>query len=578
MDLRPFDAHACGAWIVTGRLGLLMLLLVAGCNRQTGTQTDVVFHVAPTTRPNADRLRITFFGPDADESPRTEPVVRADPAAGGLTGSLIARFPVRPRGGDARRTFEVRGELLEDGEPVLTVRAGGGFVDGEHRAIHVWFHPECEGLTDCGAGRTCDRGTCVGACFESVDAASEPNLEPPLCAECQRCEANRCVDLPDTSPCGCGGQACSRGACVQTPAVDTVRLGFGHGCAIVGRSPYCWGDAHAERIAAPSERPVEVMGVEGAMRVATEEAGTCVVGIADGEVPFRTCWGFNPGGRLGLGDTTSDVLPPTNAPTSDPDWIDIAAGNAIYCGIDRTRRLYCWGGGEFGIGDGPGMPWSSVTLMTEETGWRALDVEWLHGCAVHQDGRVMCFGYNDQLQLGLADPLAIGPHIVESRGTPMEGVTDLDVAKTRSCVVRSGQLWCWGTESAGPQAEPERIDERDGWTAVAVGLRFVCGLRDEGELHCRGGNERGQLGLGDVNDRDSFERVSRTRDQRFRTVFARDESACAIDLGGALWCWGDNLANTFDVDGGDAKVPGLLGVGADAGEFVTRPERVCFPL
>lgn len=547
----------------------------AGCNRRTGTQTDVVFHVAPTTRPNATQLRITFFGPDASESPRTEPVVRGDPEAA-LTTSRIARFPIRPRDNDASRTFEVLAELLEDEEPVLRVRANGGFVDGEHRAIHVWFHPECEGVEDCGAGRTCDRGTCVGACFESLDAASEPTSGVPLCGECQRCEAARCVDLPEASPCGCEGQTCSSGTCVQAPAARSVRLGFGHGCAVVGQELHCWGDPHAMRLLSRSDRPLMVPGTEGAMGVATEEAGTCVVGVADGEVPFRTCWGFNSGGRLGLGDTTSEVLPPTSAPASDPDWIDIAAGNGFYCGIDRTRRLYCWGGGQFGIGDGPGMPWSEVTLMTEETGWRTLDVEWLHGCALHQDGRVMCFGYNDQLQLGLADPLAIGPHVVEVGGEPLRGVTDLDVAKTRSCVVRQGELWCWGTESAGPQAEPIRVDDRAGWSSVAIGLQHLCGLRDEGELHCRGRNERGQLGLGDVADRDSFQRVARVHDQRFRSVFARDESACAIDLGGALWCWGENLANTFDADGRNAEVPGLLGVGPDAGELVARPRRLCF--
>ena len=58
-------------------------------------------------------------------------------------------------------------------------------------------------VADCGEGRTCENGTCVGACVEPAEAGSSGET-PPVCSECETCGGGKCVAVADGSACGCG--------------------------------------------------------------------------------------------------------------------------------------------------------------------------------------------------------------------------------------------------------------------------------------------------------------------------------------------------------------------------------------
>lgn len=546
-------------------------LLAAACQTYPATQTLVFLHAEPTTAAEADELRVTVYSAGVEVAPaRVEPVDR--------TLSQLARIPLAPRDSDATRTFEVLAELLADGQPVLTVRIAGGYVDREVREIHAWLHPECEGLDDCGAGRTCARGLCVASCFDGALAEDAPTESRPRCGECARCEQDRCAPLDDGAVCGCGeGQnECRDGLCVATPEVASFDLSRGHACAIRGGSLYCWGQRHAGRLLEDSDVPLEVPGIMRAAHVAAADASTCVTWVTGGPTFHRTCWGYNVDGRLAVDVPDDAIIPPTEAPASDPDFQTVEGGLEFYCGLDRAGRIWCWAGtGRYAVGEPGDLPWTTPMQIHPEDQWAVLDVDWQNGCAVHQDGRLLCWGQNANQQLARADPDSVEPDLVrDADGQLLAGFTDVGVWEARTCGVREGELWCWGASltDEGRILPPTRMGERADWVEVDVGQRYACGLRSEGELYCIGDNSDARLGLGDETDRDAFERVALTEDQRFREVTLDQGTSCAIDEGGSLWCWGDDICGNPSGD----DLPGLLGLGPLPTTYVTRPRRVCF--
>ncbi len=91
------------------------------------------------------------------------------------------------------------------------------------------------------------------------------------------------------------------------------------------------------------------------------------------------------------------------------------------------------------------------------------------------------------------------------------------------------------------QAHPEIIAALRGdgrWRALSSGGSHSCGIADDGSLWCWGGNEHGQLGVGDTDHRDRPARVGSQSD--WIQVSAGRTHSCGIREGGSLWCWGQS--------------------------------------
>lgn len=148
-------------------------------------------------------------------------------------------------------------------------------------------------------------------------------------------------------------------------------------------------------------------------------------------------------------------------------------------------------------------------------------------CAVGGDGRVYCWGYDDNAprdpappdcwQEGershghpppggppphpMPDPCAPRPH-VDRAPIAIEGVTDaVDVAvgwRPFACaVVRDGRVWCWGANDPGTLGDGTRVSRmhaapviglRDRVEQLAVGSYGVCVRYADGSVDCWGGH------------------------------------------------------------------------------------------
>ncbi|AKF85338.1 hypothetical protein MFUL124B02_11390 [Myxococcus fulvus 124B02] len=163
-----------------------------------------------------------------------------------------------------------------------------------------------------------------------------------------------------------------------------------------------------------------------------------------------------------------------------------------------------------------------VAIRVRETVPTAVVAGETHACAVFMDGRVKCWGAHRAGALGLGtsgnrgdDPNEMGgklPFVGLGTG---QRVTSLDVGRNSTCaLLASGAVKCWGgndwgqlglgdTEARGD--DPGEMDDAlpavdlgTGRTAksVAVGSGHACAILDDDSVKCWGTNGFGQLGLG----------------------------------------------------------------------------------
>ncbi len=123
-----------------------------------------------------------------------------------------------------------------------------------------------------------------------------------------------------------------------------------------------------------------------------------------------------------------------------------------------------------------------------------------------------------------------------------------------ACAVRSGALYCWGSNATGElgtgtagglENRPIRVDAQN-WVSVRAGYACTCGLLTDGHVLCWGDNTEGQLGQGDFNPRPTATAVSLPSPAS--SVSLRSTHACAILIDGSLWCWGNNFEGQLGQD------------------------------
>jgi alpha-tubulin suppressor-like RCC1 family protein len=200
------------------------------------------------------------------------------------------------------------------------------------------------------------------------------------------------------------------------------------------------------------------------------------------------CWGTNNSGVLGLGDEQSRGSSPShmgdNLPTVDlgsgKTAIRVSANFLHTCALLNDGSVKCWGDnslGRLGLGDtairgdGPNEMGDNLPVVDLGAGQLAMELSagFSHTCAILQDGRLKCWGYNDIGQLGLFDP-----ENPQAGDEPNEMGDDLPVVDLGAGALVSG---------------------------IAADQSFTCALLEESRIKCWGGNQYGELGLGDTDHR-----------------------------------------------------------------------------
>lgn len=183
-----------------------------------------------------------------------------------------------------------------------------------------------------------------------------------------------------------------------------------------------------------------------------------------------------------------------------------------------------------------------------------------------------------------------GANVVDVLVTCANAYTTLqiDVGSYSSCaLLNNNQLKCWGWNAYGQLAQGDTVDRGDDTSEMGnaltqidvrtprtvvqmeTGGEHACAVLDNGRIRCWGRNDRGQLGLGDADNRgdapgemgDNLPSVDLGSGRSALQVAVGNQHSCALLDNGGVKCWGRNdygqLGQGHNFDKGDG--PNELG-------------------
>lgn len=207
-------------------------------------------------------------------------------------------------------------------------------------------------------------------------------------------------------------------------SITDVTAGGRHSCALFSDSTIqCWGSNDDLQLGRTSEqqpfnaepKPVENLFLKAGAKVTSISSGesyTCIL-ISDDTVQ---CWGYNNASALGRPSET--VIKSAEPKLADglvfPAGVTIASlavGAHHNCVHLSDNSVRCWGDNSYGeLGQDPDTLEQSATAvfisgLSPGTGASLVSITsaWTHTCALFSDSIVMCWGQNDDNQLGRDD-------------------------------------------------------------------------------------------------------------------------------------------------------------------------------
>ncbi len=327
---------------------------------------------------------------------------------------------------------------------------------------------------------------------------------------------------------------------------DTMDGGGGSTCVLRATGALaCWGSNGSGQLGdgtmTTSMAPVLVRSLAAPMTsVSTAQGATCAR-RASGEI---SCWGSATYGKLGNNSNVgSEAYPIGHWSLENAGAVGLGAAHA--CARSASGSVSCWGRGDlFGsLGDGTVTDsWTSVLVSGLST-VSSIGIGYSHGCAVRTTGDVLCWGRNDQGQ--------IGDGTTTQRNTPvpvtLSNVSEVALGTLHTCArTASGSVFCWGDDSAGQlgddatlldQTLPVQVSGIGSAVEIVAGEMHSCARLATGEVRCWGQGGSGRLGNGSTVDAPVPVVVSGGVTD-FVDLHAGSRHTCGVRATGAVMCWG----------------------------------------
>ena len=132
---------------------------------------------------------------------------------------------------------------------------------------------------------------------------------------------------------------------------------------------------------------------------------------------------------------------------------------------------------------------------------------------------------------------------------PLKHFISIDAGYLHGCGVRADNSgWCWGGNDDGQVGIGNRSKENFpveilgsiSWSHIEAGHVHSCGIALNKKVYCWGNGENGEIGNG--NTVDQLQPVAISSTDNFTDITIGNSFACGIKTDDSLWCWGDNYA------------------------------------
>lgn len=265
-------------------------------------------------------------------------------------------------------------------------------------------------------------------------------------------------------------------------------------CALTTEgAAWCWGQVEVDRFVAT---PEEVGGGHVFARIVTNWH-TCALTAAGSAY----CWGSNESHQLGAGTDEYSIAEPLPV-VGGHVFTAISPGMAHTCAVDTDGVAWCWGNNPSGeLGDGETTPRGQPEPVLTEQRFVDIGAGNDHSCALTGNGEVWCWGSNAELQLGRSD---VDGSTIPVKVSGVRRFTKLSVGAAANCGIEvGGGLYCWGRNTNGllgngtqeNSAAPVRVQGSMLFEDVDAGGWHTCGRTADGDGYCWGDPSNGAIGI-----------------------------------------------------------------------------------
>ena len=259
--------------------------------------------------------------------------------------------------------------------------------------------------------------------------------------------------------------------------ITQIDTGFNHTCVLADGQMYCWGgnddgqlgDGTLDPVIRDFPAPIDTSGVLAGkliQEIGVGSIATCALDT-DGLV---ACWGYGREGQMG--DGLGNNLNPFPVAVSTAGVLagkfisHISVGDSSVCAIDSDGELYCWGLNSSGqLGDATFVS-AREPVLVNKSGIitsqlpSTISTGGTFGCTVTVDGRLSCWGDENQGQLGNGKAATssstyksnIPVNVLQTGSAVMNGVkiTQVSSGFAHTCVLSTaGRAYCWGLNDYG---------------------------------------------------------------------------------------------------------------------------------
>jgi alpha-tubulin suppressor-like RCC1 family protein len=350
-----------------------------------------------------------------------------------------------------------------------------------------------------------------------------------------------------------------------------IASGFWHACAILDNgSLKCWGgNTYGQLGLGTSSAAVGNSPNEMGDNLATVNLGTGLTAVSVVAGYDHTCvilndhgikcWGENDSGQLGLGNTNTVGLLPTDMGNNLPEVnvnglqaVQITASTSHTCALLSDSSLRCWGDNFFGqlglgnftdVGGNPSDMGANLQAVNLGTGLTATAVSagGAFTCAILNTASVKCWGRNEDGILG-----EMWAQDANGDVGPATNSTDYPLP------LRGYGI---GPNQMGDAMPTVSLGTGRTVLALSTADSSTCALLDDSTVKCWGENQDGQLGQGDAVDRgvtgtdmgDNLLAVNFGSNITPVSFSSGNFHDCALFNTGAVKCWGYNLYGNLGI-------------------------------
>ena len=251
-------------------------------------------------------------------------------------------------------------------------------------------------------------------------------------------------------------------------------------------------------------------------------------------------------------------------------FASVTVGIAHSCALTTDGAAYCWGANDYGEFGNNSLAGSLTPIrVAEGLTFKSISAGDVHTCGLTTDGDAYCWGNQNYGQLGNG---SVTQSEIPQKVTGGLKFASISTGAFHTCgVTTEGTAYCWGhgfygslgidwvtfDDSCGPGqrvycSKPVRVAGNLTFAALAA----ECGVTTVGRVYCWGSNVTGDLGIGtstgpeqcpgDVLGGDapffacSLVPVAIQSGLTFGTDPGQIARGCAVAVGGAAFCWGNN--------------------------------------